>query len=428
MQAGREQECQLLADAIPENVHALCKQLAAEGHHAWAVGGSVRDVLRGVPAQDWDLATDARPEQVTNIFRRVVPTGIKHGTVTVLIGNDSFEVTTLRGEIGHHDGRRPDRVAFLDDIEDDLARRDFTINAIAFDPLERRIIDPFGGRDDLAARRLRAVGVARERFAEDGLRVLRAARFAATLECDIEPETRAAMASSAARETLAKVSVERVRDEWLKAMLAARPSIAFDVMRAAGLLDVCCTPLAELSDAAWRDTMQLIDACPADPVLRLAGLLHRVSQPGAVATRVKLSKEQRLRVVLSLAPQPIQYQPSWSDADVRRFLQAITAARKDDVLTLARAMSAATNRSATAGMRELERRIDEQIAAGAALTTRDLAVDGGTLIKRLGLAPGPEIGVLLRTLLARVTEDPSLNERDGLLAEARRIASEADLC
>src|SRR5688572_18520956 len=185
-----------LRAAIPDEVRELSQRLKDGGFRSWVVGGCVRDELlaelRGVPTSarnDWDIATDARPEDVTRLFRRVIPTGLQHGTVTVLAPNGQYEVTTLRGETTYTDGRRPDAVFFVDDIVDDLARRDFTINAIAYDPLEDRLIDPFDGIGDLTRRRLRAVGDAAERFAEDGLRVLRAARFVATLEVEIEPAT-----------------------------------------------------------------------------------------------------------------------------------------------------------------------------------------------------------------------------------------------
>src|SRR6185503_5726295 len=167
---------------IPDEVRAICKQLKARGHEAYVVGGCVRDLLLGKEASDWDVTTDARPAEVQKIFPRVIPTGIQHGTVTVLMGKKQFEVTTFRGEGAYTDGRRPDAVEFVRDIAADLARRDFTVNAIALDPDDGRIIDPYEGQKDIARKVIRAVGVPLERFREDGLRVLRAARFTATLE------------------------------------------------------------------------------------------------------------------------------------------------------------------------------------------------------------------------------------------------------
>ena len=184
-----------LIQLVPEDVLGICRRLREKGKRGWIVGGCVRDLLRGRPAKDWDVATDALPDEVVGMFRKVIPTGIQHGTVTVLIRGTHYEVTTLRGEGAYTDGRRPDSVEFVDDITADLARRDFTFNAIAIDPVDGHMIDPFGGEKDLNDHIIRAVGDANDRFAEDGLRVLRAARFAATLGCAIAPETESAMGS-----------------------------------------------------------------------------------------------------------------------------------------------------------------------------------------------------------------------------------------
>ena len=190
--------------AMPDAVAQIADVLARAGHRTWIVGGVVRDLVRATstgarseaPAGDWDLATSAPPDVVLRSFRRAIPTGVQHGTVTVMVGKVGYEVTTLRGETAYTDGRHPDSVFFVDDIVADLARRDFTVNALAFDPLRDELIDPFGGLRDLGAGILRAVGDPAARFAEDGLRVLRAARFAATLELELEPATAAAIAPS----------------------------------------------------------------------------------------------------------------------------------------------------------------------------------------------------------------------------------------
>src|SRR5512133_1169281 len=170
-----------LIDLVPEDVLGICRRLREEGKRGWVVGGCVRDLLRGRPAKDWGVCTDAHPEEAVSFFRKVIPTGIQHGTVTVVKHGVHYEVTTLRGEGAYSDGRRPDKVEFVDDISADLARRDFTVNAMAIDPVDGHLIDPWEGRKDLERRVLRAVGDPNERFAEDGLRVLRAARFSAPL-------------------------------------------------------------------------------------------------------------------------------------------------------------------------------------------------------------------------------------------------------
>jgi tRNA nucleotidyltransferase (CCA-adding enzyme) len=253
--------------AVPRDVLELCERLRSQGKRAWIVGGCVRDLLLGRTASDWDVATDARPKELLRIFPRAIPTGIEHGTVTVVKEGHHYEVTTLRGEGTYTDGRRPDWVEFVDDITADLARRDFTVNAIAVDPLDGKLIDPFDGRGDLARGLLRAVGDARERFAEDGLRVLRAARFVATLELALDPATEAAIRPTL--DTYRKVAHERVRDEWVKTMKARAPSRAFEVMRRTGILEVTCPELLEgvgmeqnkwHAYDVWRHGLECLDA------------------------------------------------------------------------------------------------------------------------------------------------------------------------
>ena len=174
---------------VPHYVTEIARSLAAHGHDAWVVGGSIRDLIIGRPAYDYDIATDAHPEKVMAIFRRTIPTGIKHGTVTVLTRGHHVEVTTFRSDGTYTDKRRPDSVAYASTIQEDLARRDFTINGIAFNPLSGTIVDPYNGREDINRKLIRTIGSPRERFREDGLRPFRACRFAAQLEFDIEEST-----------------------------------------------------------------------------------------------------------------------------------------------------------------------------------------------------------------------------------------------
>ncbi|MGC4113541.1 MAG: hypothetical protein QM765_02520 [Myxococcales bacterium] len=184
---------------FPGEILEVLRKLKTSGFKAYFVGGLVRDRLSGkLMGGDFDVATNARAEQVQKLFRRVIPTGLQHGTVTVLTKNAKAEVTTFRGEGAYADGRRPDSVVFLDDVKEDLARRDFTMNAMAFDPIDQEFVDPFGGAKDLEARLIRCVGKARDRFSEDGLRPLRAVRFASVLGFDIEPETLAAIPATLA--------------------------------------------------------------------------------------------------------------------------------------------------------------------------------------------------------------------------------------
>lgn len=447
------------AGVVPPPIVDLCRKLDASGHRAWVVGGCVRDVLVGKAASDWDVATSAHPADVKKVFRRVIETGIEHGTVTVLHQGASVEVTTLRGEGAYSDGRRPDSVHFVSNIEDDLARRDFTVNAIAYDPIRDALVDPFGGRDDMDRKVIRAVGVARERFTEDGLRVLRAARFSATLEFEIDAETEQAMGETLA--TFKKVSPERVRDEWLKSMKARRPSRAFRVMHRTGILDITYPELSQQVGCAqnkwhafdvWEHSLECLDALSGDPVLRLAGLLHDVGKPKTRAMSEKtndytffhheavgadmadrwmrayrFSNDERERVVHLVRHHLVCYSPEWTDAAVRRFIKRVGPSEIADLLSLARADALSKGKPVEgelAALVELADRIRAVTEAGDALSARDLVVKGADVMAHLKLPQSKLVGVILGRMLDAVLEDPSLNNRDALLALASSIAQE----
>jgi tRNA nucleotidyltransferase (CCA-adding enzyme) len=447
-----------LAD-VPRDVLDLCERLRSRGKRSWIVGGCVRDRLVGRPVADWDVATDARPKELLAIFPRAIPTGIEHGTVTVVKDGRHYEVTTLRGEGTYTDGRRPDWVEFVDDITRDLARRDFTVNAIAVDPVDGRLIDPFDGRGDLERGLLRAVGDPHQRFSEDGLRVLRAARFVATLELDLDPATEAAIAPTL--DTYRKVASERVRDEWLKAMKARRPSRAFDVMLRTGILGITCPELLEgvgmeqnkwHAFDVWRHGMECMDACQADPVLRIAALLHDVGKPrtrawsektkdwtfydhdrvGAeiaapIAERLRFSNDERERIVALVRFHLFHYTDEWSDAAVRKWIRRVGAPRIPDLYVLNQADVRAKGRDFApdlAALAALEAHVARVLAEGTALSTRDLKVNGRDLMTELEVKPGRIIGEILEALLEAVTTDPALNDRDRLLDLARQHLGE----
>ncbi len=447
-------------NVIASEVRYVSDRLRAHGKRAWLVGGCVRDLLMGRPHADWDVATDALPGEVMRVFPRAIPTGIDHGTVTVMVGKAPIEVTTLRGEGAYSDGRRPDSVHFVSDLTEDLARRDFTVNAIAIDPVDLSIIDPFEGQKDILARVLRAVGDARERFSEDGLRVLRAARFVATLELDLDPDTMAAIEPTL--DTFRKVSPERVRDEWVKTMKARRPSRAYGIMLKGGILGVTCPELLLGVGVAqnrfhafdvFRHTMECVDACTGDPILRIAALLHDVGKPttralsdktndytfyehervgaeiaDAVCQRLRFSNDERARIVDLVRHHIIQYSDECTDAAVRRWIRRVGKERVDDLYALNEADVLAKGRDATedlAALAGLKAHVERVLAAGAALSTRDLKVNGHDLMRELGRPPGPWLKTVLDALLEAVTSDPECNEREALLARAREIVRDA---
>jgi tRNA nucleotidyltransferase (CCA-adding enzyme) len=436
----------------------ICKELRNSGERAWVVGGCVRDTLRGEQVNDWDVATTALPEKVQQTFRRVIPTGIDHGTVTVLWKGEAYEVTTLRGEGAYTDGRRPDSVVFVEDIDRDLARRDFTVNAIAYDPVDGHVADPFGGLDDMQAKVLRAVGEPSERFQEDGLRILRGARFVATLDFELEEATEAAFRG--ALDTFRKVSPERVRDEWMKAMKAATPSRAFEVMRRTGILEVTCPELLEQVGCeqnqwhaydVWGHTMRVLDESVGSPVERVAALLHDVAKPRTRAMSDKtndwtfyhhetvgadmaerwlrdyrFSNHERDLVVGLIRHHLICYTSEWTDAAVRRFIKRVGTDTVDPLLRLGEADALGKGRDVEQELehlKELRGRIDKTIEEGSALSTQDLAVGGNDVIAHLDGGAGPAVGQILRELLDRVLEDPSLNTRDKLMPLVEELAA-----
>jgi len=428
---------------VPPAVLRVLRELGTAGRRSWVVGGAVRDLLLGRERHDpneFDVATPATPEEVTRLFRRVLPTGIEHGTVTVLEGGARVEVTTFRGEGAYVDGRRPSSVTFHTDLEADLARRDFTVNAIAWDPLAAELRDPCGGLADLRRRVIRAVGDARERFAEDGLRPLRALRFASELGFHLEPRTRGAIRPALA--VVRQVSKERVAEELSRLLTGAHAASALPLLERTGLLGEVLSPLAGLSRARVRHAVAVAAAVRARPgggrrgeeerercrLLRLAGLLHVVPGRSAMQAVVELRLPNRLAVgvaemlgagpCLSEGGAPFPESP----AEVRRWLSGIGAGRAEDVLGLweadARHQGAASRRAA-AKVRGLRRRVSAALRARPPLAIPDLALDGRAVMRLLGISGGPAVGEALRHLLELVLEDPAQNEASRLEAALR---------
>ena len=438
---------------VPGPVRDVCRVLTGAGHQAVTVGGAVRDALLGRPAEDWDVATSAHPDQVVALFPRTIPTGLAHGTVTVMTGRGdertAVEVTTYRGEGAYDDARRPSSVTFGVPLTEDLARRDLVVNAIAYDPISRVMHDPFDGRGDLAARRLRAVGDPVARFTEDGLRVMRAIRFAATLDFTLEAETEAAIA--VALPSLARVSRERVKIELDKLLGAPAPGPSLEIARRTGVLElVVPEAVAGLSrggdglsgapdESAWRWRRAWIDAL-ADRGLRLAALLAGLSSGAwadgdgdakvfaagdakaasaadAALRRLKAANDERDRIV-RLVRVAWAGRRAVAEPALRRLLATIGRARGEDAATLWAARASAAAGEADAGA-DTAARARAILARGDALAAGDLAINGAGLIATLGLAPGREIGRLLEVALDAVLDDPTRNTADALYALAR---------
>jgi len=448
---------------IPHGAVTICATLRESSFAAFIVGGAMRDVLMNRTPADWDIATSARPDDVIRLFPKVVLTGIQHGTVTVVLPDGNYEVTTFRGEGAYSDGRRPDSVTFLDNVVDDLARRDFTINAIAGDLATGEMVDPFDGQGDIERALIRAVGDPDARFSEDGLRTLRAARFAAMLEFTLDPNTEAAIPRHL--KTFAKVSVERQFEEVAKLLVKSRlPSWGLGIMLQTGLLQVVLPELAVSFGVVqnkyhafdvFEHTMYVVDLLPPNLVLRLAGLLHDVGKPTVKAwndktqdwtfynhedvsakiadkwlRRMKASNELREEVVALVQNHLILYSSDWTDAAVRRWVKRVGPCRVHDLLTMAHADAKGQGDTpfTVAGQQaidELQERVTGVMSEQPALDVCNLAIGGDDIMRILSVKPGKVVGQVKNALLELVLEQPELNTREVLeplvLEVARKV-------
>jgi tRNA nucleotidyltransferase (CCA-adding enzyme) len=437
---------------IPEAPQQICEQLQHHGHKAFLVGGAVRDTLMGRVAHDWDIATSVRPEAVMAMFPRVVATGLQHGTVSVIVKDVAYEVTTFRSDGDYSDGRRPDGVTFVKTIEEDLARRDFTVNAIALDPVTGGLVDPYDGQRDIEMGLIRCVGVPKFRFEEDGLRLMRAARFAATLGFTIHGYTMLAMTDSA--HMIERVAVERIQAELVKAIMAPVPSVAFGVLAEATILERIVPEFAPMYGCkqnryhgydVFRHSMEVLNCTPPDLIVRLASLFHDVDKPtckgvhpkhgdvtfynhedvGAKTTdeimmRLKFPTETRQRVVHLVRHHLVKYERGWAASAIRRWVRKIGRDNLDQLMALARADilgkgPAEVPLDVTLLDHLAERIAGMEIGEPIATSTTQLAINGGDVMAALGIPPGKAVGDKLRELLDLVTEQPELNTREALL-------------
>ena len=445
--------------ALPDSVGRVLRTLGEAGHEVALVGGVVRDRLRRRVSEgaDWDAATSARPEQVAALFAEATWEN-RFGTVTAN-GTPRVEITSYRTEGGYRDRRRPDEVRFGASLEEDLARRDFTINAIAWVPIDLaagrgRLVDPFGGGRDLEAGVLRTVGDADERFAEDALRLVRAARFAGRFGLALDPATEAAIRRRAP--TVATVSGERIRDELLRILDDELPSRGLRLLERLGLLGVILPEVQALrgipqtkvvAGDALDHSLAAVDAAAPDRAVRLAALLHDIGKSttladghfighervgaelaGRLLRRLRMPVATSSRIVDAIREHMYTYDEGWTDAAVRRFIRRVREDRMPLLFALRRADNAASGvgRAGEENQAQLERRIAEELAASPdLLRRRRLAIDGNDLRASLGIEPGPRIGRILERLGEAVLDDPERNRPETLLEMARQIDADA---
>lgn len=436
---------------LPEKVNEIIETIQAAGHDAYAVGGCIRDSILGKEPNDWDITTSAKPEEVKALFRRTVDTGIQHGTVTVLIDKEGFEVTTYRIDGEYEDGRHPKEVQFTDNLIEDLKRRDFTINAMAYNDA-RGLVDVFDGIGDLERGVIRCVGDARERFSEDALRMMRAIRFSAQLGYTIEESTRAAIRELAP--TLNRISAERIQVELIKLMVSPHP----DYLREAydtGVTSVFFPEFDRMMETpqnhphhcynVGEHTLRSLSEVPPDKVLRLSMLLHDVAKPKTITTddtgvnhfhghpvkseemsrdilrRLRMDNDT-IRKVCTLVRYHDYGNNVVSDGRIVRravnkvgdeLFPSLLLVRRADIL----AQSEYRREEKLAGLESWKRCYEEIVKQQECTSLKTLAVTGRDLIAA-GIAPGRGLGDILDKLLAEVLEDPSKNTREYLISQA----------
>jgi tRNA nucleotidyltransferase (CCA-adding enzyme) len=436
---------------IPPKVKYILDCLRSHGFDAYCVGGCVRDAVLAREPNDWDITTSAKPEEVKACFRRTIDTGIQHGTVTVMVDSEGFEVTTYRIDGDYSDGRHPDSVSFTSNLAEDLKRRDFTINAMAYNEQEG-LVDLFGGMRDLQRKVIRCVGDPDERFDEDALRIMRAVRFAAQLGFEIDPATRQAISGHA--EHLRMVSAERIQTEAVKLLTSAHPEKWMDLYElgiTAVILpefDVCMKTPQNTPYHIYKVGEHIVKSMceiPNDKVLRLTMLLHDIGKPrvrwtdsrgqdhfkghayvsadmaDGILRRWKFDNDTRKRVVNLIRWHDLRPKPT--EKDVRRCIYTVGADQFEDYLSVQWADNMAKSQYK---LGEHQERLDEVygiyreiMKKGECLSLRDLKIGGSDLVK-MGIH-GKLIGVILDSALLAVLADQRLNDREVLLIYAREV-------
>ena len=453
---------------IPVILQKMNNIFEKNGFKAYLVGGAVRDMFMNKEASDWDVTTDATPEQVISAFKKVIPTGIAHGTVTVHFMGEEIEVTTFRIEQGYSDGRHPDKVSYASDIEEDLSRRDFTMNAIAVSLKDGSIVDPFNGKADIKNKVIRSVGNPLERFNEDGLRPIRAIRFASQLGFEIETNTLQAISNEKVLQKTSTISIERFRDELVKLLKSPKPSVGLKLLESTNIMKLFLPELLEGRNCIQNDVrgyhvFDVLDhnfySCDGAPVhkvnVRLAALLHDIGKPASkvvritdageiynffnhekysetiarkLLTKLRFSNNEINNVCHLILNHMFHYEESWSDAAVRRFIVRVKPENIEDLIDLRLAdmygkynMPIQIKESNACDLLiQLQDRIKKIQEENSAFTLKSLAVSGKDLME-IGIPSGRLIGKILDSLLETVLDDPKQNSKDVLLNIAKNL-------
>jgi tRNA nucleotidyltransferase (CCA-adding enzyme) len=416
---------------ISKKAIEVCGILSAAGYEAFLVGGCIRDLLLGQIPKDYDITTNATPDQVKSVFSKTYDTGLQHGTITVIQNGEPFEITTYRSEGTYSDGRKPDSVEFVKDIKEDLSRRDLTINAIAYDPIKNEVVDPFGGMNDINDKIIKAVGNPNERFTEDGLRTMRVARFAARLGFSVDPETKSAISNSL--ETLSKVSKERMRDEIVKTLATSSPSTGLNILLDTGAMGIV-NPALE--SQAVSGTFKNVDSSHGSVDTKVAILLNNLSpqEINNILTSLKFSNDEIHNVLFlrQAKDELAKFANDGSTTAARKlasFIKGITErgggirGKDSRKWTFEQSLSELidfANSLSLPGADQIQKVVSEK-----PITMKDLAISGNDLMSTIGVKPGKRVGELLKLLYDEIVSNPEINEKDKLLDLARKFESSA---
>jgi len=438
---------------LPENVNKLLGKFNTANSEIYIVGGAVRDLLMNRDVHDWDFATNLRPEEVQKLFSKNSFCNNEYGTVGVVYGEEVYEVTTFRTEQDYDDARHPTKVAWGKTIQEDLERRDLTINAIALKPSAGgiEIVDPFGGIRDLKNKIVKAVGKSEDRFAEDALRMMRTIRIACQLEFEIDKDTIAGIRTNTGN--ISKISGERVRDELLKLLSTKRPDVGIVLLKETGLLEFI---IPELLDGigmeqrghhiydVWVHSLKALKACDSsDAVTRLATLLHDIGKPptmkiqngvrtffnhevvgSRIATkigkRLKLSNEQLDQLFRLVRWHMFTVEETQTDSAVRRFIRNVSVPYLQEMISLRRSDRIGSGARETSWRwKAFQERLVEVQKQPFAI--KDMKIDGKDVMEILEIKPGRKVGEVLAAIFAQVELDPKLNDREVLIEKIKEF-------
>lgn len=432
---------------IDKDANKIINILQLHGFEAYVVGGAVRDCLLSREVKDWDICTDALPEQILDIFSgyKTIPTGLKHGTITVVLNNKQYEVTTFRIDGKYFDNRRPNEVKFTSDLVEDLSRRDFTINAMAYNEKDG-LVDPFCGKNDLSNRSIKAVGSADKRFQEDALRMMRAIRFACQLEFDLVHDVSNSIIKN--KQLINNISQERIRDELCKTLLSYKPVNGIQLLKNTGLLEEIlpevqrmvnfdqCNPNHDKD--VYEHTMIVLDNTSNDLILRLSALLHDIGKPMTfsvdnegvghfykhhlegviiaenILKRLKFDSVTVDKVSILIREHMSRYDFLRSSS-IKKFINRVGIENLDNLFKLQIAdIKGSKPPHDFSKVLDLKEKVEKIINEKQPLTVKDLDINGYDLIK-IGIKPGKQMGEMLNNLLEQVLENPDLNKKEKLL-------------